>query len=64
MVYKNDRTEGNELGSNKMSFGLALIISQLRFGGTEQQLYHLLSGLDRSRFRLLVISLNQATGDS
>ena len=40
-----------------MSFGLAFIVGQLLIGGAEQQLYHLLSGLDRSRFRLLVINL-------
>src|SRR6266699_6881652 len=40
-----------------MSFGLAFIVGQLVVGGAEQQLYHLLSGLDRSRFRLMVISL-------
>src|SRR5215217_3551840 len=40
-----------------MPFGLAIIVGQLVIGGAEQQLYHLLSGLDRSRFRLLVISL-------
>src|SRR5262249_47665507 len=39
------------------SCGLAFIVGQLVIGGAEQQLYHLLSGLDRSRFRLLVISL-------
>jgi len=40
-----------------MSFGLAFIVGQLVIGGAEQQLYYLLSGLDRSRFRLRVISL-------
>jgi len=45
------------LGRAKMSFGLAFIVGQLGLGGAEQQLYHLLSGLDRSRFRLIVISL-------
>lgn len=40
-----------------MSCGLAFIVGQLVVGGAEQQLYHLLSGLDRSRFRLIVISL-------
>jgi glycosyltransferase involved in cell wall biosynthesis len=40
-----------------MSFGLAFIVGQLGLGGAEQQLYHLLSGLDRSRFRPIVISL-------
>jgi glycosyltransferase involved in cell wall biosynthesis len=40
-----------------MQIGLAFIIGQLSLGGAEQQLYYLLSGLDRSRFRPLVISL-------
>ena len=40
-----------------MPFGLAFIVGQLALGGAEQQLYHPLSGLDRSRFRLLVIGL-------
>jgi glycosyltransferase involved in cell wall biosynthesis len=47
----------DECGSRNMPFGLALIVGQLVVGGAEQQLYHLLSGLDRSRFRLMVISL-------
>lgn len=37
--------------------GLAYIAGQLGMGGAEQQLYYLLSGLDRSRFRPIVISL-------
>jgi glycosyltransferase involved in cell wall biosynthesis len=40
-----------------MSFGLAFIVGPLVLGGSEQQLYHLLSGLDCSRFRPIVISL-------
>jgi hypothetical protein len=36
---------------------LAIIAGQLGLGGAEQQLYYLLSGLDRTRFRPLVISL-------
>jgi glycosyltransferase involved in cell wall biosynthesis len=40
-----------------MSFGLAFIVGQLGLGGAEQQIYHLLSGLDCSRFRAIVISL-------
>jgi glycosyltransferase involved in cell wall biosynthesis len=47
----------NEFGAQKMSVGCAFIVGQLVLGGAEQQLYHLLSGLDRSRFRLIVISL-------
>jgi glycosyltransferase involved in cell wall biosynthesis len=45
------------LGRAKMPYGLAFIVGQLVLGGAEQQLHHLLSGLDRSRFRLIVISL-------
>jgi glycosyltransferase involved in cell wall biosynthesis len=37
--------------------GLAFIAGQLGLGGAEQQLYYLLSGLNRSRFRPIVISL-------
>ena len=37
--------------------GIAFITGQLGLGGAEQQLYYLLSGLDRSRFRPLVITL-------
>ena len=40
-----------------MPVGLAFIVGQLGLGGAEQQLYYLLSGLDRSRFRPIVISL-------
>jgi glycosyltransferase involved in cell wall biosynthesis len=40
-----------------MPVGLAFIIGQLSLGGAEQQLYYLLAGLDRSRFRPIVISL-------
>ena len=47
----------DEFRSRKDAFGLAFIVGQLALGGAEQQLYHLLSGLDRSRFRLIVISL-------
>src|SRR5262245_1612957 len=39
------------------ALGLALISGQLGLGGAEQQLYHLLSGLDRSRFRPVVINM-------
>jgi glycosyltransferase involved in cell wall biosynthesis len=41
----------------KRPLGLAFIVGQLGLGGAEQQLYYLLSGLDRSRFRPIVISL-------
>jgi len=37
--------------------GLAFIVGQLGLGGAEQQLYHLLAGLDRARFRPVVINL-------
>jgi len=40
-----------------MNLRLAYIIGQLSVGGAEQQLYHLLSGLDRSYFSPLVITL-------
>src|SRR5262245_44997149 len=40
-----------------MPCGLAFIVGPLFLGGSEQQLYHLLSGLDPSRFRPIVISL-------
>lgn len=40
-----------------MPVGLAFIVGQLGLGGAEQQLYYLLSGVDRSRFRPIVISL-------
>ncbi len=36
---------------------IAFIIGGLRLGGAEQQLYHVLAGLDRSRFRPVVITL-------
>src|SRR5262249_11847828 len=45
------------LGRTKRSFGLAFIAGQLGLGGAEQQLCYLLSGLDRSRFHPIVISL-------
>jgi hypothetical protein len=45
------------LGRAKIPFGLAFVVGQLVSGGAEQQLYHLLSGLDRSRFHPIVISL-------
>jgi glycosyltransferase involved in cell wall biosynthesis len=44
-------------GRAEMPFGLAFIAGQLVLGGAEQQLYYLLSGLDRSRFRPVVVSL-------
>ena len=40
-----------------MIFRLAYIIGQLGFGGAEQQLYHLLSDLDRTSFHPFVITL-------
>lgn len=40
-----------------MPLGVAYIAGHLGFGGAEQQLYYLLAGLDRSRFRPVVISL-------
>jgi glycosyltransferase involved in cell wall biosynthesis len=46
-----------------MSFGLAFIVGQLIPGGAEQQLYHLLSGLDCSRFRPIVISLGSRSDE-
>jgi hypothetical protein len=41
-------------------FRLAYIVGQLILGGAEQQLYYLLSGLDRSYFRPFVITLGSA----
>jgi glycosyltransferase involved in cell wall biosynthesis len=43
-----------------MSVKVAFIVGQLSLGGAEQQLYYLLSGLDRSRFIPLVITLGPA----
>ena len=40
-----------------MAIKIAIISGQLGLGGAEQQLYHLLAGLDRSRFSPIVISL-------
>jgi glycosyltransferase involved in cell wall biosynthesis len=40
-----------------VSFRIAFIVGQLSLGGAEQQLYYLLSGLDRSRFSPIVVSL-------
>src|SRR5688572_26245082 len=40
-----------------MTVGLGFIAGQLGLGGAEQQLYYLLAGMDRSRFRPVVISL-------
>jgi glycosyltransferase involved in cell wall biosynthesis len=40
-----------------MSYRIAFITGQLSLGGAEQQLYHLVKGLDRSRFAPIVISL-------
>jgi glycosyltransferase involved in cell wall biosynthesis len=44
-------------GYTKKPLGLAFIVGQLGLGGAEQQLYYLLSCLDRSRFCPIVISL-------
>lgn len=46
-----------------MPAGLAFIAGQLSLGGAEQQLYYLLAGLDRSRFRPVVISLGPVTNE-
>jgi glycosyltransferase involved in cell wall biosynthesis len=43
--------------SQTLPIGLAIIVGQLGLGGAEQQLYYLLSGLDRSRFHPIVITL-------
>lgn len=43
--------------ARKPPFGVAFIVGQLGLGGAEQQLYHLLSGLERSLFRPVVINL-------
>ena len=40
-----------------MAVNLAIIIGQLSLGGAEQQLYHLVSRIDRQRFNVAVISL-------
>ena len=40
-----------------MPFRIAFIVGQLSLGGAEQQLYYLLSGLDRSRIWPVVITL-------
>src|SRR5258706_6895937 len=40
-----------------MTFRVAYIVGQLSLGGAEQQLYHLLSALNRSRFSPVVITL-------
>ncbi len=42
---------------------LAFIVGQLGLGGAEQQLYYLLSGLDRQRFAPTVITLGAAAGE-
>jgi glycosyltransferase involved in cell wall biosynthesis len=42
---------------------LALIAGQLGLGGAEQQLYHLLCGLDRTRFAPIVITLGGLPGE-
>jgi glycosyltransferase involved in cell wall biosynthesis len=42
---------------------LVLITGQLGLGGAEQQAYHLLSALDRARFRPIVISLGPRSGE-
>lgn len=41
----------------RMPIGVAFIVGQLSLGGAEQQLYYFLSGLDRSHFRPVVITL-------
>ena len=41
----------------KRKICIAFIIGGLRLGGAEQQLYNVLAGLDRSRFRPVVITL-------
>ena len=46
-----------------MSFGIAFVVGQLGLGGAEQQLYYLLSGLNRSRFHPIVISLGPAPNE-
>jgi glycosyltransferase involved in cell wall biosynthesis len=43
--------------TSRKASGIAFIAGQLGVGGAEQQLYYLLSGLDRLRFQPLVISL-------
>lgn len=43
--------------------GIAFLIGQLGIGGAEQQLYYLLSGLDRARFQPLVISFGRVPGE-
>lgn len=40
-----------------MTIRIAFILGQLRQGGAEQQIYHLLCNLDRSRFVPIIISL-------
>src|SRR5262245_9641509 len=42
---------------------IAFIVGQLIIGGAEQQLYYLLSGMDRSRFDPVVISLGPTIGE-
>lgn len=46
-----------------MALNLAFIAGQLSLGGAEQQLYYLLAGLDRSRFRPVVISLGPVSDE-
>lgn len=43
-----------------MRVGLAFIVGQLGLGGAEQQLYYLLAGIDRARFRPIVFNLGSA----
>src|SRR5207253_2070630 len=50
-------SSGNSVSRTKMPVGLAFIVGQLSLGGAEQQLYYLLSSLDRSRFCPVVITL-------
>ena len=45
------------MNSARRSLRIALITGQLGLGGSEQQLYYSLRGLDRSRFSPMVISL-------
>src|SRR5687767_9286392 len=43
--------------------GIVFIVGQLAVGGAEQQLYYLISGLDRSRFEPAVITLGARDGE-
>lgn len=48
---------GISVSRTRMLTDIAFIVGQLSLGGAEQQLYYLLSSMDRSRFRPMVISL-------